>query len=90
MEFSKEQLEAAKKIAIWWKNIDKYRAYLAARREFEEISEEIGDISPNWGQSFRSLPIYNMDDECQMLFAMSSLSKRRAELKYDEFVRKSK
>ena len=65
-------------------------AVLSARREFEEIAKEIGDIQPTWLQDIHSLPQYTMSNECEMMFAMSALSSRKASLKYDEFVSKIK
>ena len=84
--FTLQEKKAASKIAHWWKRRNMEQVYLSARKEFEEISKEIGDLHPSWGKEVNSLPQYETNDECEMSFAISALAARKATLKYDEFV----
>ena len=84
--FSPQEKAAAALIAEWWKRMCIESIYYEARKEFESIANEIGDLPPKWGENIHSLPRYHMNDECEMAFAVSAISSRKAELKYDEFV----
>ena len=85
--FSPQERAAASKIAKWWKRQCLNSVYKQARDEFEAIAKEIGDLPPLWDKNnIRALPKFTMSDECEMSFAMSALSARKASLKYDQYV----
>ena len=85
--FTQKEREAASKIAKWWRKRRYHIVYQQARDEFEAIAKEIGDLPPQWDKNnIRSLPKFTMSDECEMSFAISALSQRKASLKYDEYV----
>ena len=66
--------QAAIKIQNWYRKIIiKKRVVDEAKRQFEELSEEIGDLKPTWNSNYFCLPHIEMSKEVERNFIESNI-----------------
>ena len=59
------------------------------RKQFEEISAEIGDQKPQWNSTFFCLPQFDTPIEVEHDFIESNIAHRLAVLKYQSHIESS-
>lgn len=78
---------AALKIQKWFRKHQAIKFFVNdVRKQFEEISAEIGDQKPHWKSSFFCLPEFKTPQEVEHDFIESNIAHRLAVLKYQNFI----